>query len=188
MGESAERFSVGKTIQVQTLVWPAIQLLAFQKEHATMAHRNWDVNCKIYIGGLRDDANRYDLEDAFTKYGPVRNVWVARRPPGFAFVEMEDPRDAEDAVRGIDGTRVCGSRVKVEMSNGGKKRDRSRSRGRGDRRPQRSRSRSRSRDNRRRRSPSYRSMSRDREDSRDNKRDRSDRREKKEVSRSRSRS
>jgi len=75
-----------------------------------MAHRNWDVNCKIYIGGLRDDANRYDLEDAFTKYGPVRNVWVARRPPGFAFVEMEDPRDAEDAVRGIDGTRVCGSR------------------------------------------------------------------------------
>merc|ERR1712183_544669 len=137
----------------------------FQKELAKLAHRNWDVNCKIYIGGLRDDANRYDHEDAFTKYGPVRNVWVARRPPGFAFVEMEDPRDAEDAVRGIDGTRVCGSRVKVEMSNGGKKRDRSRSRdrGRGDRR-QRSRSRSRS-PARRRRSPSYRSMSRDREDS-----------------------
>jgi len=75
-----------------------------------MAHRNWDVSCKVYIGGLRDDANRYDLEDAFAKYGPVRNVWVARRPPGFAFVEMEDPRDAEDAVRGLDGTRVCGSR------------------------------------------------------------------------------
>merc|ERR1712241_711189 len=87
---------VGKIIQVHTLVWPAVQFLNIQKEHATMAHRNWDVNCKIYIGGLRDDANRYDLEDAFTKYGPVRNVWVARRPPGFAFVEMEDPRDAED--------------------------------------------------------------------------------------------
>ena len=53
---------------------------------------------------------RYDLEDAFSKYGPVRNVWVARRPPGFAFVEMEDPRDADDAVRGLDGTRICGSR------------------------------------------------------------------------------
>jgi len=75
-----------------------------------MAHRNWDLACKVYIGGLRDDANRYDLEDAFAKYGPVRNVWVARRPPGFAFVEMEDGRDAEDAARGLDGTRICGSR------------------------------------------------------------------------------
>merc|ERR1712020_335457 len=74
--------------------------------------RDWDPDCKVFIGGLRDDANKYDLEDAFSKYGPVRNVWVARRPPGFAFVEMEDPRDAEDAVRGIDGTRVCGSRGK----------------------------------------------------------------------------
>ena len=50
------------------------------------------------------------MEDAFAKYGPVRDVWVARRPPGFAFVEMEDSRDAEDAARGLDGTRICGSR------------------------------------------------------------------------------
>ena len=40
----------------------------------------------------------------------MRNTWVARQPPGFAFVEMEDPRDADDAVRGLDGTRICGSR------------------------------------------------------------------------------
>merc|ERR1712154_27809 len=81
-----------------------------KKYNFEMAHRNWDIQCKIYIGGLRDDANRYDLEDAFAKYGPVRDVWVARRPPGFAFVEMEDARDAEDAARGLDGTRICGSR------------------------------------------------------------------------------
>merc|ERR1712215_394629 len=109
------------------------------------------------------------MGDAFAKYGPVRDVWVARRPPGFAFVEMEDSRDAEDAARGLDGTRICGSRVKVEMSNGGKKRDSSRSRSR----------------DRKRRSPSYRSMSRDREDSRDR---RGRGRDRKETSRSRSRS
>ena len=55
-------------------------------------HREWDPECKIFIGGLRDDANRHDLEDAFNRYGPVKDVWVARKPPGFAFVEMEDHR------------------------------------------------------------------------------------------------
>ena len=153
------------------------------------------MSCKVYIGNLGNNAEKYDLEDCFSKYGPLKSVWVARNPPGFAFVEFEDSRDAEDAVRGLDGTRVCGSRVKVEMSNGGKSggggrggrsRSRSRDRGgdRGGRRGRsRSRSRSRSRD-RRRRSPSYRSMSRDRDGSRDRGRDK----KKKEVSRSRSRS
>jgi len=33
----------------------------------------------------------------------IKKVWVARNPPGFAFVEFEDPRDAEDAIAGMNG-------------------------------------------------------------------------------------
>lgn len=51
-------------------------------------------------------ASKQELEESFSYYGPLRNVWVARNPPGFAFVEFEDPRDAEDAVRGLDGRYV----------------------------------------------------------------------------------
>ena len=52
---------------------------------------------------LGNNASKGELEDAFSYYGRLRSVWVARNPPGFAFIEFEDPRDAEDAVRGLDG-------------------------------------------------------------------------------------
>lgn len=62
------------------------------------------MSCKVYVGNLGNNASKNELEDIFSKYGPLRNVWVARNPPGFAFIEFEDPRDAEDAVRALDGT------------------------------------------------------------------------------------
>ena len=61
------------------------------------------LSCKIYVGDLGHGAAKHEIEDAFNAYGRLRNVWVARNPPGFAFVEFEDPRDAEDAIRALDG-------------------------------------------------------------------------------------
>ncbi|GLH00540.1 RNA-binding protein Rsf1, partial [Gryllus bimaculatus] len=81
-------------------------------------YREWNLSCKVYVGNLGNNASKHEIEGAFSKYGMLRNVWIARNPPGFAFVEFEDPRDAEDAVRGLDGTRLCGTRVRVEMSTG----------------------------------------------------------------------
>lgn len=66
--------------------------------------REWDVQCKVYVGNLGSSVIKQDIENSFSKYGPLRNVWIARNPPGFAFVEYDDPRDAEDAVKGLDGT------------------------------------------------------------------------------------
>ncbi|ELU13011.1 hypothetical protein CAPTEDRAFT_223451 [Capitella teleta] len=76
------------------------------------------VDCKIYVGDLPRDASERELERAFSYYGPLKNVWVARNPPGFAFIEYEDPRDADDAVRSLDGSTICGVRARVEHSTG----------------------------------------------------------------------
>ncbi|XP_046612180.1 RNA-binding protein 1 isoform X2 [Neodiprion virginianus] len=143
-------------------------------------YREWDLSCKVYVGNLGSSASKHEIESAFSKYGPLRNVWVARNPPGFAFVEFEDPRDAEDAVRGLDGTRCCGTRVRVEMSSG-----RSR-RGGGGRRPGPRYSRSRSPSPRRKstgryprsrsRSPRRRSLTRSRSRDRRSRSDSRDRR------------
>lgn len=75
-------------------------------------------DAKVYVGELGNNASKQEIEDAFSYYGPLRNVWVARNPPGFAFVEFEDARDAEDSVRGLDGRTICGRRARVELSTG----------------------------------------------------------------------
>ncbi|VDI79226.1 splicing factor, arginine/serine-rich 3 [Mytilus galloprovincialis] len=85
---------------------------------AARATKDWRLDCKVYIGDLGYGAAKQEIEDVFQRYGPLRNVWVARNPPGFAFVEFQDPRDAEDATKALDGTRVNGRRVQVEMSSG----------------------------------------------------------------------
>uniref|UniRef100_A0A2K5P8T9 RRM domain-containing protein n=1 Tax=Cebus imitator TaxID=2715852 RepID=A0A2K5P8T9_CEBIM len=71
------------------------------------------LDCKVYLT---------ELERTFGYYGPLRSV----NPPCFAFAEFENPQDAADAVRELDGRTLCGCRVRVELSNGEK---RSRNRG-----------------------------------------------------------
>jgi splicing factor, arginine/serine-rich 7 len=67
-------------------------------------YRDNSTECKVYIGDLSKDAEEKEIERTFGYYGRLKSVWVARNPPGFAFVEYEDPKDAEDAVRALDGT------------------------------------------------------------------------------------
>lgn len=59
--------------------------------------------CKVYVGDLPRDVSEKELERVFREFGSVRSVWVARNPPGFAFVMFDDERDAEDAVKNLDG-------------------------------------------------------------------------------------
>ncbi|KAJ8312236.1 hypothetical protein KUTeg_009609 [Tegillarca granosa] len=75
---------------------------------------------RIYCGNLPPDIRARDIEDLFYKYGRISFVDLkTRRGPPFAFVEFEDPRDAQDAVKDRDGYNYDGYTLRVEFPRGG---------------------------------------------------------------------
>ncbi|OEL27064.1 Serine/arginine-rich splicing factor SR30 [Dichanthelium oligosanthes] len=76
----------------------------------------------IYVGNLPGDIREREVEDLFYKYGRILDIdlKIPPRPPGYAFVEFEDPRDADDAIYGRDGYNFDGYRLRVELAHGGR--------------------------------------------------------------------
>ncbi|KAL4096451.1 hypothetical protein QTP88_021404 [Uroleucon formosanum] len=76
-------------------------------------------DCRIYVGNLPPDIRTKDIQDLFYKFGKVLFVDLKnQRGPPFAFVEFDDPRDAEDAVHARDGYDYDGYRLRVEFPRG----------------------------------------------------------------------
>jgi RNA recognition motif-containing protein len=73
---------------------------------------------KIYVGNLPFTSTEADLKDLFGRHGAVQTVNVITdretgRARGFAFVEMEQSTDAQDAIRSLDGSDLGGRSLKV---------------------------------------------------------------------------
>lgn len=68
---------------------------------------------KVYIGKVNYKTNARDLEDEFARYGRIRD-FIMR--DGFAFATFESSRDAEEAVRDMDGRRFDGAKLIVEFA------------------------------------------------------------------------
>ncbi|CAN4077159.1 unnamed protein product [Withania somnifera] len=74
---------------------------------------------RVYVGNLDPRVSERELEDEFRVFGVIRSVWVARRPPGYAFVDFDDRRDAQDAIRDLDGKN--GWRVELSHNSRGER-------------------------------------------------------------------
>ncbi len=55
------------------------------------------------VGQRPDQSHLLCAQDEFSRFGTLDNVWVARKPPGFAFIQFADGRDADDACHKLDG-------------------------------------------------------------------------------------
>ncbi|KAG7170178.1 serine/arginine-rich splicing factor 2, partial [Penaeus vannamei] len=66
-----------------------------------------------------------DLRRSFEKYGEIGDVYIprdrfSRESRGFAFVRYYDRRDAEDAMEAMDGRRLDGRELRVQMARYGR--------------------------------------------------------------------
>jgi splicing factor, arginine/serine-rich 1 len=71
---------------------------------------------RVYIGNLPNDVQVQEVEDIFSKYGKFRSCDLKGGRDGtarFAFIDFEDPRDADDATRGENGQDFAGGRLRV---------------------------------------------------------------------------
>lgn len=65
---------------------------------------------RLVVGGLSSNVSSRDLNDLFSRYGPVKFIDMK---PGCAVVEMGDQRDVADAVRFLNGYRIDGRCITV---------------------------------------------------------------------------
>ena len=83
------------------------------------------------MSDLDEECRKADLERAFMKYGPLKEIWLASYAPFYAFIVFRNRLDAQvsetgpswpdpalllvsqDACTGADGARIAGRRVRV---------------------------------------------------------------------------
>ncbi|CAD7930442.1 unnamed protein product [Amoebophrya sp. A25] len=97
---------------------------------------------KLAVFNLPEDVRENEVEELFSKYGRLSRCCVRQTKGGdtMAFIEYDDPRDAEDAKESRHGYEWEDRKLRVEFSQPkgkGKDRGDSRRRGRRDSRPSR---------------------------------------------------
>jgi len=73
---------------------------------------------KLYVGNLSYRTTEADLRREFEKYGNVDSVDMivdreTGRSKGFAFIEMSDNNQANEAIRALDGAELGDRTLKV---------------------------------------------------------------------------
>jgi len=148
--------------------------------HSTRPPPRIDGMISLKVDNLTYRTTPEDLRRVFERCGEVGDIYIprdrhTRESRGFAFVRFYDKRDAEDALKEMDGRILDGRELRVQMARygrptspqrrgggGGRDRRRSHSRGRKSDKDSRSRSNSKSsrgKNSRASRSPIRRSRS-----------------------------
>jgi RNA recognition motif-containing protein len=85
---------------------------------------------KIFVGKLSFDTTEQGLTDLFTAYGQVSSVAIINdretgKSRGFGFVEMPELKEAQKAIKELDGKELDGRNIAVSAAKEREERPRS---------------------------------------------------------------
>ncbi len=72
----------------------------------------------IYVGNISYSVTEENIQELFEQHGKVNSVKIiidryTQRSKGFGFVEMEDEKEADEAINAINGIEFLGRNLKV---------------------------------------------------------------------------
>ena len=76
---------------------------------------------KLYVGGLAYSVTDQELENFFSEQGKVLSATVIKdkfsgQSKGFGFVEMEDLKEAQNAIKELNGKEINGRSIMVNQA------------------------------------------------------------------------
>jgi len=69
----------------------------------------------LFVGRLSSEVRTKDLHDLFNKYGHLTRCDLKG---SYAFITLDDERDAEDAMAELQGKELFGARINIEWAKG----------------------------------------------------------------------
>ena len=75
----------------------------------------------IYVGNLNYSLQEEELKEVFAEFGEVASVKIIKdkvtgRSKGFGFIEMENDKEANNAIQELNGVEVKGRNLKVNQA------------------------------------------------------------------------
>merc|ERR1711936_1177207 len=63
---------------------------------------------RLHVGDINEDCRKRDLEKIFSKYGRLKEIWLATYAPFYAFINYESKSDMEYACQRTNGEKIAG--------------------------------------------------------------------------------
>jgi RNA recognition motif-containing protein len=79
------------------------------------------MSMKLYVGGLAYSVTEEELKDFFAEHGSVTSVAIIKdretnQSKGFGFIEMSDIKEAQEAIKNLNGKELSGRNLIVNQA------------------------------------------------------------------------